>query len=151
MMRWRDVWRIECAGDRGDDAAALAEIPTDYLLPSDFPVYVFDGGVVNHPVPGSRRVVLPTVNRYDGPGGGYVACFPPPPRQRVLGGWRHLCDGTGACARRLRRPHLSALGHRGRDISAAPEFKQICGDAIAACRAGACWAGGDTGGWFGLK
>ncbi len=42
-------------------------------------------------------------------------------------------------------------GYRGADISALPRFKRMCGRALPSCRHDGCWAGGDTGGWFGLQ
>jgi len=38
------------------------------------------------------------------------------------------------------------------DISALSQFKQLCNKQINACKnSGDCWAGGDTGGWFGIQ
>ncbi len=42
-------------------------------------------------------------------------------------------------------------GYQGKDISAAPMFKMLCSKSIPSCAAGDCWAGGDTGGWFGIQ
>ena len=42
------------------------------------------------------------------------------------------------------------IGGGAADISAAAKFKRICRKALEARGAGDCWAGGDTGGWFGL-
>ncbi len=124
----------------------------DHTLPPDYQVYVFDGGVVNHPTVGTHAVTLPTVNLYQGPEGGYAACYSHQERGSaysvgsdiyVMGQVRLRGDYDG----RIFQPE----GYRGRDISAAPKFKQICGEALPACHADGCWAGGDTGGWFGLQ
>ena len=40
-------------------------------------------------------------------------------------------------------------GYEGQDISAAEELKQLADETFSACQ-GDCWAGGDTGGWFGI-
>ncbi len=56
-------------------AGSPARAEVDHTLPPDYQVYLFDGGVVNHPVAGARAVTLPTVNLYRGPEGGYVACY----------------------------------------------------------------------------
>jgi hypothetical protein len=127
-------------------------VPVDHLLPADYRVYVFHGGVVNHPVPGGHPVVLPTANRYGGPDGGYIACYShraqgsvyPVGRDIYVMGQVRL---RGEYDGRIFQPE----GYRGRDISAAPKFGQICREAIAACGSGGCWAGGDTGGWFGVQ
>jgi hypothetical protein len=42
------------------------------------------------------------------------------------------------------------LGYEGKDISADQDFKNQCNARFAACK-GACWAGGDTGGFYGYK
>jgi hypothetical protein len=41
-------------------------------------------------------------------------------------------------------------GYEGKDISADQDFKNQCNARFAACK-GACWAGGDTGGFYGYK
>lgn len=130
-------------------SAARAEV--DHLLPLDYQVYVFDGGVVNHPGAGTHAVTLPTVNLYHGPQGGYVACYSHQKRGSaysvggeiyVMGQVRLRGDYDG----RIFQPR----GYRGADVSALPRFKRICRRSLWSCRHGGCWAGGDTGGWFGI-
>ena len=41
-------------------------------------------------------------------------------------------------------------GYEGQDISAAQTFKDLCNARFPSCKNG-CWAGGDTGGFFGYK
>ena len=133
-------------------SAGAAPHAVDHLLPSNFHVYVFDGGsVVNWPAPGTHPVALPTRNLYRGPHGGYVACYshrakgsayPVGGDIYVVGQMRLRGDYDG----RVFRPR----GYVGKDISAIAKFKQLCGQALAAC-GNACWAGGDTGGWFGIQ
>jgi hypothetical protein len=41
-------------------------------------------------------------------------------------------------------------GHENEDISALQEFKDQCNSRFPACKRG-CWAGGDTGGFYGYK
>jgi hypothetical protein len=133
--------------------AAIADTRyrTDRLLPEDFTVYLSDGGVTNRPMPGARPSVLPTRNLYRGGDGGYIACY----GHQETGSAYRVGDNIyvmgqvrlrGAYSGRIFQPR----GHRGQDISALASFKRICGRAIAACRGNACWAGGDTGGWFGI-
>jgi hypothetical protein len=45
-------------------------------LPADFKVYIGpDGTVTNWPTEGYEERVLPTVNQYTSPDGGYIACY----------------------------------------------------------------------------
>jgi hypothetical protein len=41
-------------------------------------------------------------------------------------------------------------GYEGKDISAEQTFKDLCNARFPSCKNG-CWAGGDTGGFFGYK
>lgn len=133
-------------------SAGAAPRTVDHLLAPDFHVYLFNGGVLNWPAPGTHPVVLPTRNLYRGPRGGYVACYshhaqgsayPVGGDIYVMGQVRMHGDYEG----RIFQPR----GYAGKDISAIAKFKQLCGQALAACRGNACWAGGDTGGWFGIQ
>ncbi|MGD9592169.1 MAG: hypothetical protein AB7V32_06580, partial [Candidatus Berkiella sp.] len=43
-------------------------------------------------------------------------------------------------------------GYEDKDISAATEFNSLCAKHLPlACPGSICWAGGDTGGWFGIQ
>lgn len=131
----------------------IADEPgTDIVLPDPFPVYRIGDRVVNWPAPGSQTVKLPTRNVYRGPGGGYVACYSHRKAGSAYGvGGDVFVVGQvrlrGAYNGRIFQP----AGYRGVDISASPHFKQVCTQALAACQDNACWAGGDTGGWFGVR
>jgi hypothetical protein len=137
----------------GAASAGAATHAVDHLLPRNFTVYVLDGGgVINWAAPGTHPVVLPTHNLYRGAGGGYVACYshrakgsayPISSDIYVMGQLRLRGDYDG----RIFQPR----GYVDKDISAIAKFKQLCGQALAACRGNACWAGGDTGGWFGIQ
>jgi hypothetical protein len=122
-------------------------------LPPNFTVYATESGtVVNVPAPGTHPVTLPTRNLYSGRGGGYVACYSRNAAHSAysVGGGIYVVGQMrlrGHYDGRIFQPH----GYAGKDISAESHFKQLCGEALAACRRGACWAGGDTGGWFGVK
>ena len=134
-------------------SAGAADPATDRLLPQDFTVHVLaSGGVVNWAAPGTHPVTLPTHNLYRGPGGGYVACYSHNAASSAysVGGDIYVMGQMrvrGLYSGRIFQPR----GYQGKDISAAPYFKQLCGQAIAACRGDTCWAGGDTGGWFGIQ
>lgn len=136
-----------CLAAASDDDRGI-----DHLLPEHFTVYVLSDGVVNWPAPGSRRTRLPTRNFYSGPRGGYVACY----SHRQAGSAYSAGGGTYVMGQvRVRGDYDGRIfqpdGFRGVDISAVRHFKQVCAQAIAACHAGDCWAGGNTGGWFAIR
>lgn len=128
--------------------ATQAEIE---LLPDPFPVYALDNGVVNHPHAGGERRDLPTRNAYRGVPGCYLACYS---RDRTgavysVGGGIQVMGQVRVPGRyqgRICRPE----GYEKADISALGKFKSLCNGAISSCKDSGCWAGGDTGGWFGI-
>ncbi|KTC90265.1 hypothetical protein OQJ18_04715 [Fluoribacter dumoffii] len=121
------------------------------LLPSSFPVYILgDDGVINHPYPGADRAILPTDNSYTMAPGCYIACYshnrgvyPVAPDIFVMGQIRVQGEYLG----RICQPK----GYKGMDISKAEKFKFLCSEKFNTCKNNTCWAGGDTGGWFGIK
>jgi hypothetical protein len=136
----------------GIASAQAAPPDTDQLLPPNFTVYATGSGtVINVPAPGTHPVTLPTHNLYRGRGGGYVACYS---RNAVHSAYS--IGGGVYVVGQIRLPGhydgrtFQPRGYAGKDISTASHFKQLCGKALAACRGNACWAGGDTGGWFGV-
>ena len=124
---------------------------TQYILPEDFKVYVGqNGGVVNTAAPGYEEKVLPTVNKYMGDDGGYIACYSRNKKGSIysVGGGIYVMGQI-----RLQGQYIGRIfhpkGYEHRDISAASEFKDLCNETFPACQGGG-WAGGDTGGWFGI-
>ncbi|OCH97479.1 hypothetical protein A8135_02885 [Legionella jamestowniensis] len=125
--------------------------PNEQLLPSPFPVFVMDNyGVVNRPYPGTKPASLPTDNSYTGVPGCYIACYshnkgvyPVSASIYVMGQIRVKGQYQG----RICQPE----GYVNKDISAASQFKQLCSEKIPSCNHIECWAGGDTGGWFGVQ
>ena len=121
------------------------------LLPSPFPVFLIDGqGVINHPVPGAEKKMLPTDNTYKDSSGCYIACYShnkgiyrASDSIYVLGQVRV----PGEYQSRVCQPS----DYQGQDISQVQKFSILCADKIAGCDNGSCWAGGDTGGWFGIQ
>jgi hypothetical protein len=133
-------------------SAGAAPHAIDHLLPPHFTVYAFDGGVINWPAPGTDPVVLPTHNLYRGPHGGYIACY----SHRAQGSAYAVSSGIYVVGQlRLRGDYRGRIfqprGYANKDISAIARFTQLCSQSLAACRGNACWAGGDTGGWFGIQ
>jgi hypothetical protein len=119
------------------------------LLPEDFSVYVHDTTVINHPAEGFEKRLLPTRNLFKGTPGGYVACYSRRETSSVysVGGGIFVMGQIrmpGKYQKRIFQPK----GYAGKDISANPLFKDLCNAQFASCEK-SCWAGGDTGGWFG--
>jgi hypothetical protein len=123
------------------------------LLPDKFKVYFKENvGVVNHPFEGSSERVLPTINKFKGVPGCYIACYshntknsiyPVSSNIYVMGQIRVPGHYEG----RICQPH----GFENQDISSATAFKLKCSKNLPeACSQSSCWAGGDTGGWFGI-
>lgn len=120
------------------------------MLPEDFRVYVGEGSVINHPVPGYEERILPTVNRYQSNNGGYIAIYSHNASQGVYS----VGDGIYVIGQiRLQGKYIGIIfhptGYEGQYISATEDFKQLADETFSACQ-GDCWAGGDTGGWFGI-
>ncbi|MHC5723142.1 MAG: hypothetical protein ACYT04_36310 [Nostoc sp.] len=120
------------------------------ILPEDFRVYVGEAGVINHPVPGYQEKILPTVNRYQGKDGGYIAIY----SHNSVSGVYSVGGGIYVIGQiRLKGKYIGRIfhpaGYEGQEISAAEEFKQLADETFESCQ-GDCWAGGDTGGWFGI-
>lgn len=132
------------------DAPPILDANKD-LLPSPFPVYIIENsGVINHPVAGAVKALLPTDNSYTESPGCYVACYAHKPGVynvspsiSVMGQIRV----KGQYASRVCQPE----SYQGVDISAEPTFKLLCAKRIPACADESCWGGGDTGGWFGVQ
>lgn len=135
----------------GPAAAPTPTDPNQILLPETFSVYTDGTTVINHPAPGFNEKQLPTINLYKGAQGCYIACYshqaenavyPVGDNIYVLGQVRI----AGKYAGRICEPTNFA----GKDISGDATFKTICTEKVPTCVGGHCWAGGDTGGWFGI-
>lgn len=121
------------------------------LLPSPYPVYVMENnGVINHPVQGAQKKMLPTDNSYRSSPGCYIACYSHDDgiysvsdSISVMGQIRVPGEYEG----RICQPQ----NYKGQDISKMRQFKDECAKKIPGCESGNCWAGGDTGGWFGIQ
>ena len=123
------------------------------MLPSNFPVYVSRSGrVINHKARGFQKIILPTSNKFKGFPGCYVACYSRSKKGSVysVGSGIFVMGQVrvkGTYDKRICKPQ----GHEYRDISAMSEYKQLCDSEIFSCNSFGCWAGGDTGGWYGIQ
>ncbi len=126
--------------------------PNKAILPENFKVYVRDNIVVNVSYPGFEEKTLPTVNKFIGYPGCYVAAYSRRKEKSVysVGGGIYVMGQVrfpGSYQERICLP----VGYEKADISANPKFKLIFAKVLPlACEEG-CWAGGDTGGWFGIQ
>lgn len=133
------------------DAPSLANFANSNLLPSPYPVYVVkDAGVVNHPYPGALKVLLPTDNSYSDSPGCYIACYSHKP-----GIYAVAPDISVMGQIRVRGTYLIRIchpeGYKNMDISKSDQLKELCSLKFNTCSTNSCWAGGDTGGWFGIQ
>ncbi len=124
------------------------------LLPEDYKVYTLkEGGIINHQAPDSTEKVLPTVNHFKEAPGCYIACYSHNAAQAIYPVGKNIyvmgqIRVPGSYQERVCQPK----GFEQKDISAAQEFKALCTQIFPdVCREGICWAGGDTGGWFGIQ
>lgn len=128
-----------------------ANVANSNLLPSPFPVYVIkDTAVVNHPYPGAQKVLLPTDNSYADTPGCYIACYSHQPGVYAVSPDIYVIGQIrvrGAYLIRVCQPE----GYKNLDISKSDQLKELCAVKFDVCRNKACWAGGDTGGWFGIQ
>ncbi|WP_347252085.1 hypothetical protein [Legionella sp.] len=133
------------------EPVSLNQIANKTLLPSPFPVYVIqNSGVINHPYPGATKLMLPTDNSYTKSPGCYIACYSHQPGIYAVSPTINVMGQirvSGSYQVRVCQP----TGYENKDISAADQFKRLCSQRIASCKNIECWAGGDTGGWFGIQ
>ena len=126
--------------------------PNKAILPTNFKVYFRDNVVVNVSYPGFEEKTLPTVSKFIGYPGCYVAAYSRRKEKSVysVGGDIYVMGQVrvpGSYQERICLP----VGYEKADISAVPQFKLIFAKVLpSACEEG-CWAGGDTGGWFGIQ
>lgn len=126
--------------------------PNKTILPANFKVYVKDNVVVNVSYPGFEERTLPTVNKFIGYPGCYVAAYSRRKEKSVysVGGDIYVMGQVrvpGSYQERICLP----VGYEKADIAADPQFKLMFAKVLPkACKEG-CWAGGDTGGWFGIQ
>ncbi len=127
------------------------EVGNRFILPEDFKVYAGNNGVVNHPVQGLTEKTLTTRNLFQRTPGCYIACYARDSEKGIYS----VGDGIfvmgqirvkGRYDGRICKPDQFET----KDISAEQKFKDLCNKHIPVCVKN-CWAGGDTGGWFGIQ
>lgn len=135
----------EPEGVEGEAATA------EYTLPADFQVYVQGSTVLNHPQEGFEARTLPTANAFSGSPGCYVACYSHDAESGVyqVGGNIYVNGQVRVEGSYNAERVCLPAGFEEADISAEQSFRDLCGENVETCGDG-CWAGGDTGGWFGM-
>lgn len=128
-----------------------ASSPNNTLLPDNFNVYTNGTAVINHPAAGFNQVALPTNNDYKDNPGCYVACYS---RDKASGvytvGNNIYVNGQVRVAGSYKGRICTPTGYETKDISQEDSFHVLCAK-ISTCTNNQCWAGGDTGGWFGIQ
>lgn len=126
--------------------------PNQIVLPESFPVYTDGTTVINHPEQGFTEKLLPTINLYKGNPGCYIACYSHQKENAIYSVGNNIYVlGQVRVAGKYNIRVCEPTNYAGKDISADVTFKTICTEKIASCAGGHCWAGGDTGGWFGIQ
>ena len=134
------------------EAMADVDDANQTLLPESFAIYMDGTTVINHPEPGFTEAFLPTNNLYKGTPGCYIACYSQQKENAVYPvGENIYVLGQVRIAGKYNGRVCEPTNFAGKDISADATFKTICTEKVAACAGSHCWAGGDTGGWFGLQ
>jgi hypothetical protein len=123
------------------------------MLPTNFPVYTNGTVVINHPYPGFTKVILPTNNDYKGQPGCYVACYSHSGTKGIYAVSKNIFMNGQVRVPGTYNMNRACIptGYENKDISAEESFKTLCATKIRTCRKDQCWAGGDTGGWFGMQ
>lgn len=121
------------------------------LLPSPFPVYVDGTTVVNHPVTGFKKKNLPTNNDYKGNPGCYIACYSHKKKHAIYAAGQDIyVMGQIRVPGKYEGRTCIPKHFKEKDIGGEKQLKRLCKKKIKSCGK-RCWAGGDTGGWFGVQ
>jgi len=122
------------------------------LLPENYSVYTSGGAVVNSYYPGLEKRTLGTVNSFRGAPGCYIACYSHNSEKAAysVGGGMYVMGQIRVAGRYMRRV-CNPDNYVNKDISAAQYFKDLCNNTFPEKCTTGCWAGGDTGGWFGIQ
>jgi len=119
--------------------------PNRILLPSNYEVYTYNNSVTSQPSSQYKKVILPTNTDFKGTPGCYVACYS---RDKTHSAYSIESNINTYVIGQVRLPGR----YIGREciVNYPLDANFYCNFRIRKCQ-GNCWAGGDTGGWFGLK
>jgi hypothetical protein len=121
------------------------------LLPDNYTVFTNGSVVINHPMPGFVQKTLPTNNDYKKNPGCYIACYSRNKENGIYSvGSNIFVNGQVRVAGSYKNRICVPTGYENKDISKEDAFNVQCAK-ISTCTNNQCWAGGDTGGWFGIQ
>lgn len=114
-----------------------------------------NGTKLSNPYPvymNGAKKLLPVDNFYRYSPGCYIACYSHDAQNSVYGVGQNiyvkgLVRVNGLYIGRNCQPQ----GYFFKDISTIDYFSNLCQKRITTCKNDNCWAGGDTGGWFGIR
>lgn len=134
------------------------------MLATNYNVYTNGTTVINHPANGFTKVLLPTANSFTGVPGCYIACYSRSaagiPSAGYSIGWGIYVHGQVRVAGAYNGRNCVPTGYLpSTDLSKVGPFNNLCNQYIAFCAGSSacgsststCWAGGDTGGWYGIQ
>lgn len=126
--------------------------PNKNLLPNSFPVYSNGKVVINHRIPGFTEIKIPVDNSYDQNPGCYILCYSHQQKNSLYEAsddiYAHGMVRIAGKYDQNRMCHPTDAGNQ--DTSTMQEYQDLCNTKIKSCN-GTCWAGGDTGGLYGMQ
>jgi len=123
--------------------------PGAQRLPATLTVYVSQNHVSRTQTPGSYQVKVPVVDYQHIQPSCYIACYRHDRGVYPVGNHLHVVGLIRVWGRYNPRVGICLPHHaKPRDLSQNAKYAQFCEMKFADCQQGACWAGGDTGGWF---
>ncbi len=117
--------------------------PNEQMLLNPFPVYSNGSIVINHPAPGFKKINIPIDNSYQKNPGCYMMCYSHQSGLYKVGNDIYT-QGMIRVAGTYKNVICQSTNADGSDINT------LCNTKIKTCH-GHCWAGGDTGGWYGMQ
>lgn len=125
--------------------------PDQILLPDNFSVYTNGSAVINHPMEGFQKKTLPTNNDYKQSPGCYIACYSDDKNNGIYPVGKDVyVNGQVRVAGAYQGTMCIPTGYENKDLSKEDSLKVQCAK-ISTCTSNQCWAGGDTGGWYGIQ
>lgn len=123
------------------------------LLPENYSVWTNGNTPVNNPRGGGAHKVLPTNNGFKDAPGCYIACYSHGKDGVYSVGGNIQVFGQVRVPGEYQQRVCIPTDFENVDISAVQKFKDLCNQTFDSCKnaEGGCWAGGDTGGWFGIQ
>ncbi|MFW7380828.1 MAG: hypothetical protein ACOH5I_18580 [Oligoflexus sp.] len=133
-------------------SAALPGGFSNGRLPEDFRIFYGALGVSSSPYPSARERILPTSNlSYPDLDGCYMACYSNNSDQAVYQvGPDIYVKGQFRVQGAYQGRICQIPGREEENLVEAIDLREKCGELIQSCGPNECWAGGDTGGWFGI-